>query len=158
MKLFRPSQLPLSVQAPRKTEVRTQFSALCYRVSRGQTEVLMITSRRSKRWIIPKGWPIKGKTPAQSALHEAWEEAGVRGDASDYCLGVYSYVKTSGPKRPLHCVAMVYPVRVRALSRDFPESDERRRKWFPAKKAAARVDEPELARILKTFDARRLRS
>ncbi|MFC6583776.1 NUDIX hydrolase [Sulfitobacter aestuariivivens] len=54
--------------------MRTQFAALCYRVKKGKVQVLLVTSRGTKRWIVPKGWPMDGKTPAQSAALEAWEE------------------------------------------------------------------------------------
>ena len=77
-----------------KDELRIQFAALCWRGKRGKLQVLLITSRGSKRWIIPKGWPMEGKTPAASALVEAWEEGGVVGQARGQGLGVYSYATT----------------------------------------------------------------
>ena len=150
-------QLPLRLHTAHKTDVRGQFAALCYRVVKDRTQILLITSRGSGRWILPKGWPIDGVTPAQAAMTEAWEEAGVEGQATDTCLGLFSYAKTIGPEMQLPCIAMVYPVRVRALSRDYPEADHRKRKWFSRKKAARAVQEPELARIIKTFDPRLLR-
>jgi len=150
-------QLPISIRADHKSDVRTQFAALCYRVSQGKVDVLLITSRRSGRWIVPKGWPMDGMTPAQSALQEAWEEAGVVGKAQDRCLGLYSYNKYVTPKSGVPCVAMVYPVLVKSLKSDFPEAGQRQRKWFSLKKAAARIGEPELARILRDFDPKMLR-
>ncbi|MDT8328627.1 MAG: NUDIX hydrolase [Roseovarius sp.] len=149
-------QLPLALPAATKTEVRTQFAALCYRMVRDRPEILLITSRGSGRWIMPKGWPMAGKTPAQVALTEAWEEAGVRGRAYDTCLGVYSYTKTIGPDRGLPCLVMVYPVRVKTLARSYPESGQRKHKWLRPKKAAARVAEPELAHLIRSFDPHRL--
>jgi len=86
-------QLPISLHGARKGEVRSQFAALCYRIKRGKVQVLLVTSRGSKRWIVPKGWPMEGKTPAASAKQEAWEEAGVYGRSVGSCLGVYSYAK-----------------------------------------------------------------
>ena len=68
-------QLPINLHGARKSEIRTQFAALCYRIKRGKVQILLVTSRGSRRWIVPKGWPIEGKTPAASALREAWEEA-----------------------------------------------------------------------------------
>ncbi|MFK7753115.1 MAG: NUDIX hydrolase [Sedimentitalea sp.] len=150
-------QLPISIQASHKSDVRSQFAALCYRVRSGKVDILLVTSRRSKRWIVPKGWPMDGRTPAASATQEAWEEAGVIGKPVDRCLGLYSYSKIMDEGVEYPCVAMIYPVRVRQLSRDFPERGQRRRKWFSQKKAAARVMEPELARILSDFDPRMLR-
>ena len=150
-------QLPLSLQAARKTDVRTQFAALCYRITRDKPEVLLITSRTSRRWIVPKGWPMDGKTPCQCALQEAWEEAGVRGRTRDLCLGLFSYHKAIGPEQGVPCGAMVYPVKVKGLAADFPERGQRRRKWFRPRKAAERVEEPELAEILRRFDPKLLK-
>ncbi|MDP5349813.1 MAG: NUDIX hydrolase [Paracoccaceae bacterium] len=150
-------QLPLRLKASHKSDVRTQFAALCYRVVKDKTQILLVTSRGSGRWILPKGWPMDGVTPARAAMTEAWEEAGVEGQAIDICLGMYSYAKVLGPDTLLPCVAMVYPVRVRDLAATYPESGARRRKWFSQKKAAKAVDEPELAQIIRHFDPRRLR-
>ncbi|MFD3190652.1 NUDIX hydrolase [Sedimentitalea sp. HM32M-2] len=145
-------QLPITIKASHKSDVRSQFAALCYRVQRDRPQILLVTSRRTGRWIVPKGWPMDGMTPAQSAAQEAWEEAGVVGKPIDRCLGLYSYYKVLNAVGGLPCVAMIYPVRVKSLVRDFPERYQRRRKWFSPKKAAARVTEPELARILRDFD------
>lgn len=147
-------QLPITIRGANKTDVRGQFAALCYRIKGGKPEILLITSRRSGRWIVPKGWPIDGMTPAASAGREAWEEAGVIGKASDRCLGLYSYTKQNGSKLVVPCIAMIYPVLVKTLVSDFPEARERRRRWFSPRKAATRVSEPELARILRDFDPR----
>jgi len=152
MTLHTIKQLPISLRAGHKSDVRTQFAALCFRMNKNKPEILMITSRASRRWIIPKGWPMDGKTPAQSAMTEAWEEAGVIGKPIDLCLGLYSYRKWMGPKQFLPCVALVYPVRVKSLASDFPEAGQRKRKWMRPKKAAQRVSEPELAQILRNFD------
>ncbi|MEL7345614.1 MAG: NUDIX hydrolase, partial [Pseudomonadota bacterium] len=73
--------------------MRTQFGALCWRIKNGETRILLVTSRRTKRWILPKGWPLHGATPAKAATREAWEEAGARGKARPICLGIYSYLK-----------------------------------------------------------------
>ncbi len=150
-------QLPIRVKASHKSDVRTQFAALCYRLHNGKPEVLLITTRGTQRWIIPKGWPMHDKTPADSAMQEAWEEAGVIGKPSNTCLGIFSYTKFVSPDDGLPCIAMVYPVKVKKLANTFPETGQRRRKWFSLKKAAARVNEPELAAIIKSFDARSLR-
>ncbi len=149
-------QLPITVRASHKSDVRSQFAALCYRIVRDKPQILLVTSRKSKRWILPKGWPMDGLTPSQSAAQEAWEEAGVVGKAMDRCLGLYSYNKVLDPVGNFPCVALVYPIRVKSLLNDFPEKKQRRRKWFSPKKAAARVNEPELARILRDFDPRHL--
>jgi 8-oxo-dGTP pyrophosphatase MutT (NUDIX family) len=150
-------QLPISIRASHKSDVRSQFAALCYRIRRGKPEILMITSRGTGRWIVPKGWPIDGKTPAASAAQEAWEEAGVAGTTHDSCLGLYSYNKILEDGSSAPCVAMVYAIKVKSLAKDFPEKGQRVRQWMTPKKAAALVAEPELARILKDFDPRAVR-
>ncbi|GLT08077.1 NUDIX hydrolase [Sulfitobacter porphyrae] len=147
-------QLPISLYGARKDEMRTQFAALCYRIRRGKVQVLLVTSRGSKRWIVPKGWPMDAKTPAASALQEAWEEAGVTGRADDRCLGVFTYAKEVGQISDVPCLAMLFPVAVKSLSKQFPESDQRRRTWVSRKKAARMVSEPELARLILDFDPR----
>ncbi len=150
-------QPPLTFYGARKGDVRTQFAALCYRVRRGKLQVLLITSRGSKRWIMPKGWPMEGKTPAASAACEAWEEAGVTGKHDETCLGVYTYGKMQeGDALP--CIAMLYPVQVKSLAKKYPESGQRRRRWVSRKKAARLVAEPDLARLIMDFkpNAKRL--
>lgn len=138
----------ISAAAADGGEAQCQFSALCYRIVEGVPQVLLITTRGSGRWILPKGWPMPGRTPAQTALREAWEEAGVIGTESDRCLGLFSYDKTIGG-RSVPCVAQVFPVRVRGLADTFPERGKRRRRWFLPADAACRVAEPELAAILR---------
>jgi 8-oxo-dGTP pyrophosphatase MutT (NUDIX family) len=146
-------QPPLTLQGAPKGEVRTQFAALCYRIKKGKLQILIITSRRSKRWILPKGWPMEGKTPAESALREAWEEAGVTGKAEETCIGVYTYEKTMG-EDDLACLALLYPVHVKSLAKKYPESHERRRRWVSRKEAARLVAEPDLARLIRSFEPR----
>lgn len=132
---------------------RTQIGALCWRVRKDKTEVLLITSRETGRWVIPKGWPMKNKTAVEAAEQEAWEEAGVKGKPSETCLGFYAYHKVIGPGTDVPCVVSVYPLKVKSTADDFPEAKERKRRWFTLKKAAARVDEPELKDILLGFSS-----
>lgn len=150
-------QPPLSLLGARKGDVRTQFAALCYRVRRGKVQILVITSRRTKRWIVPKGWPMEGKTPAASAATEAWEEAGVRGKSSDAALGVYTYGKHMGDEDELPCVVMLYPMLVKSLAKKYPENGQRRRRWVSRKKAAKLVEEDDLGRLIVNFDPRSTR-
>lgn len=149
-------QPPLDDLAASKREVRAQFGALCYRMSDGDVEVLLITSRRTKRWIIPKGWPMPAITPAEGAAQEAWEEAGVRGKPSNQSIGVYSYNKEMEDGPDLPCAVMVYPLLVKSLEDVFPEAKVRERRWFSLKKAAAAVLEPELTHLIRDFDPRKL--
>lgn len=147
-------QLPISLNGARKGDVRSQFAALCYRVKRGKVQILLVTSRGSRRWIVPKGWPMDGKTPAESARQEAWEEAGVTGKPDGNCLGVYSYAKDVGSMDDLPCIAMLYPIAVKSLAKKFPEQGQRRRRWVSRKRAARMVSEQELARLILDFDPR----
>ncbi len=150
-------QSPLKTATFAKRDLRTQFGALCYRVHKDETQVLLITSRTSKRWIIPKGWPLDGETPSQSAANEALEEAGVKGKNFNLCLGIYSYTKIMDEDQDdLPCAVSVFPIRVKKLLDEYPERNLRRRKWFSLKKAAGLVREPELRKIIKHFDAKLL--
>lgn len=143
-------QLPLRLKGG-KTEPRTQFAALCYRYEGEKLLICLVTSRRSKRWILPKGWPMHKETPAAAAATEAWEEAGLTGQPIDRCLGVFAYVKTlSQSLTPV--IVMVYPVEIDTIHDDWPEKRQRKRKWFSPRKAAKRIAEPELRRIVAQFD------
>lgn len=130
---------------------RTQYGALCWRMMRGKLQVLLVTSRDTGRWVIPKGWPIDGLTPEASAAREAWEEAGVKGRVTPECVGLFAYDKVISPDLAVPCVVAVYPIQVSRLSDTFPERKERRRKWFAADKAGRKVNESELGAILATF-------
>lgn len=159
MSLVRLKQAPLKMRMANKRDVRTQFGALCYRIQNGKVQVLLVTSRTSKRWIIPKGWPMPGETPAEAALTEAFEEGGVTGQTFNLCIGFYSYTKImKDDEDDLPCAVSVFPVRVKKLKKTYPEVKERRRKWFSLKKAARRVREPELRKIIKHFDPALLRN
>lgn len=142
---------PLKLEPSQKREVRTQFGALCYRVRDGRVQILLITSRGTGRWILPKGWPMADTSPNDAALQEAWEEAGVEGKVMGNSLGIYSYRKLDDDL-DLPCVVAVFPIKVDRLRSRYPEANERRRRWFSPKKAAKQVDEPELAQILHNFD------
>lgn len=143
--------MPISVAAGQKRNTRSQFGALCFRYHDGDLQFLLVTSRRSGRWIIPKGWPEDGLTPAEAAAKEAWEEAGATGKTSDRCIGVFTYIKEMR-EDDLPCVVMVFPVKVKATQKSYPEASMRTRKWFSRKGAAKRVQEAELKRLIKSFD------
>lgn len=145
-------QLPISLSGRHKTDVRSQFGALCYRVKKGgKVQVLLITSRTSRRWIIPKGWPMDGKTPAESAAVEAWEEAGVRGVSDGRCIGMFSYSKETDEMGALPCLAMIFAIEVTDCAETYPENEERERIWVSRRKAAKLVDEPELSHVIQSF-------
>lgn len=143
--------------APGGEAIGTQYGALCFRTTpKGKVEVLLITSRDTGRWVIPKGWPIAGQDAAGGAAQEAWEEAGVRGEIAGGCLGLYSYDKVADDGSVLPTVVAVFPLHVAKLASDYPEKGKRRRKWCGTAKAAARVAEPELAQLIAGFDPARL--
>ncbi|WP_368184649.1 NUDIX hydrolase [Aestuariibius sp. HNIBRBA575] len=131
---------------------RIQFAALCYRTEKSGRKILLITSRDTGRWIIPKGWPIAGTTSTETALQEAWEEAGVKsGDPEKRALGSYTYDKgmKAGWTQPVK--TMVYSVAVTQMSDVFPEDSQRHREWFSPSEAANLVQEPELKELLINF-------
>ncbi|MEI4234358.1 NUDIX hydrolase [Roseovarius sp. D22-M7] len=128
-----------------------QVGALCWRKRRGQTEVLLVTSRESGRWVVPKGWPMEGRSAAGAAMQEAWEEAGVRVDPAEASpAGQFDYIKRLKDGRKLRLTVHLYRVRLRKsdLHAKFPEAKERKRTWMTARKAASKVEEPGLRKIL----------
>src|SRR6185295_17513160 len=94
-------------------EPRSQLAALPWRRGLdGALEVLLITSRESRRWVMPKGWPIKGLKASAAAAREAFEEAGLVGETSKKKVGVYSYDKRLRSGRVQHVRVGLYPMRV----------------------------------------------
>src|SRR5271165_6032502 len=137
---------------PNKAPVakRVQYGALPYRVSNGaRAEFMLVTSRETRRWIIPKGWPKKGKSPRQSAAREAFEEAGVRGAVGRHPVGSFTYAKRLKNGGVVQCEVRVFPLEVRHQNKEWPEKQERRVKWLSAAKAAERVKQPRLSRIIR---------
>lgn len=131
---------------------RVQVAALCYQDTDEGKRVLLITSRDTGRWIVPKGWPIDGLDGPGAALQEAWEEAGVKqADIQTDPVGLYGYDKGLGEGMTVPVEARVYLTRVRDLSEDYPDSDIRKRAWFSPQDAANLVDEPDLKEILRTL-------
>ena len=130
---------------------RMQYGALCWRLGDKGIEVLLITSRDSGRWVIPKGWPMPGLSPEAAAAQEAWEEAGVRGSMNPLCIGRYGYQKFLSAEASIPCAVAVYGMQVADLAKTFPEMKERRRRWFPLAEASGLVAEPELQTIIAQF-------
>lgn len=151
-------QAPLRIGAVAKRETRTQFAALPFRVKKkDEVEVMLISSLDTGRWILPKGWPMDGLRPAEAAAQEAWEEAGLRGRVFDDVLGLYSYSKFLDEDLSIPCIVVVFALEVLHEDTGFPEAGKRKSKWMSRKKAAERVDEPELKQIIMGFDPERLR-
>lgn len=129
-----------------------QVAALCYRRTQAGKRVLLITSRGSGRWIVPKGWPMDGLENSEAAMQEAWEEAGVKSaDVQPDPVGHYRYDKyhASGDVTPVQ--TEVYAAEVEALANSYPEDHQRKRAWFSPEDAADRVREPQLKAILRDF-------
>jgi 8-oxo-dGTP pyrophosphatase MutT (NUDIX family) len=134
-------------------EPRTQYAALPWRRRQdGALEMLLITSRETRRWVIPKGWPMKGKKPAPCAAQEAFEEAGVLGAMGPKALGAYHYDKRLRSGRTQHVRVMVFPLEVRDVRDEWPEKHQRERLWTTPADAAGMVAEPELRALLANFE------
>lgn len=130
-----------------------QVAALVYRVKKGQPEILLVTSRGTGRWVLPKGWPQVGKTFAQSARSEAYEEAGARGEVSPFSIGTYTYKKSDlndGDSGDF--IVDVFPMLFSRQEKNWPERNERRFEWMSIEDAARSVEEPELTSLIASFD------
>jgi 8-oxo-dGTP pyrophosphatase MutT (NUDIX family) len=130
----------------------TQYAALPYRRKRNsRTEVLLVTSRDTGRWIIPKGWPAKGKSPHKSAAREAREEAGVVGTIKRRPLGAFSYKKRLKNGKVVVCEVQVFVMKVKRQTAEWLEKGQRRIKWLPRTKAAKTVGDRLLGTIIRTL-------
>lgn len=125
-----------------------QVGALCLRMTRrGLLRVLLVTSRDTGRWVIPKGWPMTGLDDPAAAAVEALQEAGVSGRIEFASAGTYRYVKADvAVDKPLSVT--VYRLWVETQGRRWPERAARKRRWFTIARAAALVAEPELAALI----------
>ncbi|XDA97024.1 NUDIX hydrolase [Sulfitobacter sp. LCG007] len=131
---------------------RLQVAALCFRDTGQGRHVLLVTSRGTGRWVLPKGWPMAGKTSSDAAMQEAWEEAGVRrARLVPEPVGSYGAQKVTASGWSIPVTTLVYALEVEEIADDFPEAHERRREWFSPADAADRVHEPELREILRSF-------
>lgn len=134
-----------------------QIAALPYR-ARGQgidapVDVLLVTSRESRRWVIPKGNPESGLAPHAAAAKEAEEEAGVRGPVCPTPLGSYRYRKRRKTGASLMFDVDVYPLSVSQELGEWKEATERERRWFSLADAAQAVEERDLADLIRSFNA-----
>ena len=132
-----------------------QFAALPWRRRpEGRVEVLLITSRETRRWVLPKGWPMKDRAPSEAAGQEAYEEAGVLGETDPEPLGAYSYGKRlpGGVVQDVRVAVFAMEVFVEQMA--FPERGQREKLWTTPDAAAALVDEPELQDLIRGFRPR----
>jgi 8-oxo-dGTP pyrophosphatase MutT (NUDIX family) len=143
---------PQRVRAEADREPRAQYAALPWRrLENGTVQVLVITSRETRRWVIPKGWPIKGMSSSASAAREAFEESGVTGHTAKKPLGAYYYDKRLASGRTQRVRVSVFALKVEAEADTWPEFGQRDRVWMPLADAAERVDEPELKAMIAAF-------
>lgn len=129
---------------------KRQVAAVVVRGTGDSLEMLLITSRDTGRWIVPKGWVERGEDGAEAALRETWEEAGLIGEVfSDVPVGYYRYVKHRPRRGNALCEVEVYLVRVIEQKDQWPEKGQRRRKWFPVAAAISLVSEIELKDVIR---------
>ena len=134
-------------------EALVQYGALPYRVAEdGHLEVMLVTSRETRRWVVPKGWPIRDLKPHSSAEREAYEEAGIVGRVRKRSVGSYTYDKRLNPDTTVLCEVELFPLEVRKQLKRWPEKKQREGRWFALDEAAAVVDERELGDIMRRLD------
>ena len=121
-------------------------------------QILLITSRQSRRWVIPKGGLMKGLPPHAAAAVEAEEEAGVRGAACPIPLGSYRYRKTRASGASVWADVDVFPFAVTEELDSWDEQHQRERRWFSMAEAAKAVDEEDLRALIRSFGAREFRA
>lgn len=131
-----------------------QVAALPWRESGdGLREVMLVTSRRSGRWVLPKGWPEDREPLHEAAAREAAEEAGVRGPVDAVEIGRFYYGKLTSTGFCRRCEVHVFPLQVENVADKWPERKQRKRHWFAPDEAARLVDEVGLRELIGTFAA-----
>jgi 8-oxo-dGTP pyrophosphatase MutT (NUDIX family) len=150
------ARLATDMQLMFRRPPRQQYAALCYRFKKktGELEMLLMTSRDTGRWVIPKGWPMSGKLSHEVAAREAYEEAGVRGTVETAALGFFTYAKVLKDGIRVDCKVQVYALAVTDLAKSFKEKGERRLEWVSCNEAVKRVREPELRDLILIFQER----
>jgi 8-oxo-dGTP pyrophosphatase MutT (NUDIX family) len=137
-----------------------QVAALPWRLADdGGLEFLLVTSRTSKHWLLPKGWPIPGKSGLESALQEAFEEAGIQAKGPDAPIGRYAFIKVLHDATELPCTMAVFAVgNVEELA-EWPEKGQRDRMWFTQAEAVSIAFDFNLSLFLSTvtYDRKRKR-
>jgi uncharacterized protein len=133
---------------------REQVAALPWREGKDGLQILLVTSRGTGRWVLPKGWMEPGdEEPAEAAAREALEEAGVIGTMTKSGLGFYTYAKVSADNSSIAVRVRVYPLQVTDQLKRYKEVGERVLEWFPIEAAADAVKEPDLAMLIRSFAA-----
>lgn len=140
-----------TLEVPRLGGAPLQSGAVCWRRGESGIEVLLVTSRRSGKWSLPKGWTLRGRPLHRTAEREAWEEAGVIGKVQNRLIGVVDAPKTYRLIGPIAWKLALYPLRVDELALDWPERNQRDRRWFALREAAGRVRPRVLGPLLAGF-------
>jgi 8-oxo-dGTP pyrophosphatase MutT (NUDIX family) len=130
-----------------------QAGAIPYTVVQGQAVFLLITSRRTGRWIFPKGSLIDGLAPWEVAAHEAFEEAGVEGDVETRPIGSYQTLKTVGIAR-IPVEIDMFPLKLARQFEDWPEKGSRHRHWVILPEARRLLSEPGLVELVSVLNRR----
>lgn len=130
---------------------RQQYAALPCRRGENGMMVLLVTSRETGRWVLPKGWPKKQLNGADTAALEAFEEAGIKGDVAPVSIGIYRYGKRMADGHSVACVVDVFALCVADILDDWPERGQRQRRWFSFAEAAGLVEEDDLATLLRNL-------
>ena len=126
-----------------------QVAAIPFRrTPSGAVEVLLVTSRRTRRWVVPKGWPWRKTGDHDAAAGEAWEEAGIKGRVRKKSIGTFEYPKLDA-RKPGLLEVKAFLLEVAEEAAKWPEAKERRRKWFRPRRAALLVAEPGLKKLLR---------
>jgi len=121
----------------------------------GETMVMLVTSRETCRWVLPKGWAEKNLSGPELAAKEAFEEAGLVGHVAAQSIGSYAYMKRLSKGRELQCKVEVFAMHVELVLRDWPERHQRERRWFTLAQATMAVDEGDLITLLLQLAAPR---
>jgi len=130
---------------------RLQIAALCYRMTVSGVEVLLLTSREKGRWILPKGWPELELEAHETALLEAYEEAGVRGNADRQPYAKFASYKGLEKGLQIRTTVLAFRIEVTEILEDYPEKGQRQVEWMPIDEAIQRADEQGVKRLLKRF-------
>lgn len=125
-----------------------QYGVIPYRLRKDQVEIMLITSRNARRWVIPKGWPIGRKPPRDVARIEALEEAGLEGKLGKQPVGFFHYRKRLASGAAVLCRVEVFALAVRRQRKTWLESHERTRQWFATDRAIELVRETELKELI----------
>ncbi len=146
----KPAKRPIARKASVALPRHRQYGAIPVRFSRdGRIEVLLLTSRGTGRWVVPKGWPMRKRTPAGTAEREAYEEAGVKGWLwSGKALGSYRYFKDDADFTG-EILVRLFVLVVEAQKKKWPEKGERRVRWYALREAASLVKERDLGKLLR---------